>query len=1334
MSRNAVVFSRGGVSHARTRLHYAAAAWAAMMVAAPGIIPEPAIAQAPGAASRSAGETADVFCLAGERSILEEAHCGIVNGRLTAGVPFKDVGRIEGLWSPPYVSSDFQLAVRALGQPVPADRYTWRPFALKRGGVLRGLQISSRFLLVPGRRAGLLVVEIANAASEPRDVPLEVRVSGTLDRTETWEFAAPTSTSRVQVLGEQGRLVLQQGPSCIVLEAAAAPLQWDPAGARATATVSVPPRGRGSLKLAIAIGEKSEAVADCRAICLDPDAAAREAESHYAAQVHDLFAKLPRLEAENASLVRFYERSLVHLLMNRWDVPDFVLRPYYSTGSVRGGCVCNYLWNFGETWELLPLYDPAAVRAHVNQFLRLDLTRHFAFNPITGRAFGPWYMVNQEKIIGLVYYYVKNTGDASFLREEVGAKTVLDHVVAHALYGDDTAKPVALIDYGPSNSHLELRRGYPYHHTMPDLNGRRYASYLMAARLAELAGRPMPELGSRAEALRLLLKQRLWNRETRWFDFLDGQGARQTRYTIQMFKLFGSGVLDAEQEAGLLGHLHGREFLSEFGLHSLAKTDPAYDQVDIDNGGGGSCSSFPPQIAERLYKSGHPEAAEAILRRILWWGERMPYWGDSMVANAVDYRKDTPLQCTIDGVAGAQCLLFGTFGVEARLDGSIRVRPQPGALARRSALRGLRLRGKVLDIVVRDGIFEVTAGGQTIKAKLGEVVVVKDGLLSVVAAALPPAGRVGSLPAARVLFLGNSITVHPPLPGIGWSGNWGMAASAEARDYVHLVTANIARATGAQPETKVRNIADFERQHDTFDVAAGMRAELDFNADIVIVAIGENVPALGSDAARAKYAAAFARLLAELKQHGQPAIFVRSCFWPDPAKDEVMRQASADAGATFIDIGPLGRDESNAARSERRIEHAGVAGHPGDKGMQAIADALWAAIQQRAARPAPAGWPERLIGYTELQTNLPGGRHANVRTMRATVVGADGTGRRHVAADLASEPDAWTQFAGWSPDGKTAVIARGWQSPENAKWEEEHRTFRFTKESWLLDSYLVDLATATATNVTAVERVSFYNGGLFFWPNDPTKLGFTALIDGNSHPFRMDRDGRSKVDLTKESKEFAYGFSSSPDGRRIAYHKGYQVFLADADGANAVCVQTGQPFNFAPTWSPDGQRVLFLSGEHYSCHPHIVAADGKGLKKLADRGGYRGVIEFLDVDDFHGGSSDTPVWSADGKSVLYTAQAGSSVEVFQVSLDGQREQLTHGAEATLHYHPQPSRDGKWLLFGSRRGGVRQLYVMRLSDRSERCITRLAPGKAAMWPHWQPVEGPAERTQRKSGPT
>jgi len=136
------------------------------------------------------------------------------------------------------------------------------------------------------------------------------------------------------------------------------------------------------------------------------------------------------------------------------------------------------------------------------------------------------------------------------------------------------------------------------------------------------------------------------------------------------------------------------------------------------------------------------------------------------------------------------------------------------------------------------------------------------------------------------------------------------------------------------------------------------------------------------------------------------------------------------------------------------------------------------------------------------------------------------------------------------------------------------------------------------------------------------------------------------------------------------------AYLADADGSNRIHVQTGHPFVFVPSWSPDGKWVLFVSGEHYNCHPHVVKSDGTELKKLADRGGYRGVTEFPDVPDFHGGSSDVPVWSADGGSVFYTAKVGNNVELFRVTLDGQTQQLTKSPDGTLHYHPKPSPDGQ----------------------------------------------------------
>jgi Tol biopolymer transport system component len=338
--------------------------------------------------------------------------------------------------------------------------------------------------------------------------------------------------------------------------------------------------------------------------------------------------------------------------------------------------------------------------------------------------------------------------------------------------------------------------------------------------------------------------------------------------------------------------------------------------------------------------------------------------------------------------------------------------------------------------------------------------------------------------------------------------------------------------------------------------------------------------------------------------------------------------------------------------------------------------------------------------------------------MRACVVRGDGKKRRVLAESLTRKPYTWTQFANWSPDGGAAIIGSGWESPENARWEDEHETFRMT-EGWLYDMILLDLRTGRMRNVTAVDRVSPYNSGLFYLPGRANKIGFQALVNGVSHPFIMDPDGHNKKDISEGPEGFAYGFSASPDGNRVAYHKDYQVYIADADGRHARRVVTGRPFNFAPQWSPDGQWLMFVSGEHYDCHPCVVRSDGAGLRKVADRGGYRGVVDVLDVYDFHGGSSDLPVWSRDGAWIYYAAKVGEGTELIRASLDGHVEQLTRFGAGALAYHPDLSPDGRWIVFGSNHTGIRQLYVMPAEGGEPRPITHVKPGSGAMWPRWQP---------------
>lgn len=219
--------------------------------------------------------------------------------------------------------------------------------------------------------------------------------------------------------------------------------------------------------------------------------------------------------------------------------------------------------------------------------------------------------------------------------------------------------------------------------------------------------------------------------------------------------------------------------------------------------------------------------------------------------------------------------------------------------------------------------------------------------------------QIGILKANKILFLGNSITLHGAKADIGWTGNWGMAASAQDKDYIHVLLQTFSEVTGAKPEPVIANIADFEREFAAYDIQANMKKHFDTKPDLVILAIGENVPALGSAEQKIKFKSKVLELLKALKDSGNPTIFVRSCFWPDQTKDEILAQSAAESGATFVDISAAGKDESNYARAERKIEHAGVAAHPGDKGMAAIADALWGAIKKKAGADAPANPPAK---------------------------------------------------------------------------------------------------------------------------------------------------------------------------------------------------------------------------------------------------------------------------------------------------------------------------------------------------------------------------------------
>lgn len=171
-----------------------------------------------------------------------------------------------------------------------------------------------------------------------------------------------------------------------------------------------------------------------------------------------------------------------------------------------------------------------------------------------------------------------------------------------------------------------------------------------------------------------------------------------------------------------------------------------------------------------------------------------------------------------------------------------------------------------------------------------------------------------------------------------------------------------------------------------------------------------------------------------------------------------------------------------------------------------------------------------------------------------------------------------------------------------------------------------------------------------------------------------------------------------------------QIFTMNADGTNLQQLTNLERGSTQPSWSPDGQQIVFASGRNGSAHTPalwVMDADGGNPHLLHS---YTGSSFPL--------LGSKPRWSPDGGKIVYDRYDGFQMDIYVYDMaSGERKKITdHDADDT---YPTWSPDGHRIIFRSDRDYDdfnHDLYLVNVDGSG---LTRLTNRGYTHLPVWGP---------------
>ena len=257
------------------------------------------------------------------------------------------------------------------------------------------------------------------------------------------------------------------------------------------------------------------------------------------------------------------------------------------------------------------------------------------------------------------------------------------------------------------------------------------------------------------------------------------------------------------------------------------------------------------------------------------------------------------------------------------------------------------------------------------------------------------------------------------------------------------------------------------------------------------------------------------------------------------------------------------------------------------------------------------------------------------------------TNESGLAAQRLTADDAMETSPSWSPDGR----ALAYYSQPITGGKTELR--------------VVDIASRKVT-VLATEELEM-GPTPASWSADGSRLAFSVRFDrAKSHAWIVQRDGSGLRNLTAKFAPRGGAWPNlSPDGRKLLWvadmRERMPIIVTDVEsGESQDLTPQKNATAEAARWSPDGRQIVFASardsGDSGRNDIFVMDADGANARNLSR----------------HPGEDFDPKWSADGRSVVFASLRSGTSLLYEVDLvNGKTQPLAQHSSHDMDHMIRP---------------------------------------------------------------